>query len=109
MTMQTPPPPPTDQFTVRIDRDLEDLVPNFLANRRKDLETIRQSLAAQDLESIRMLSHRMKGDGGGYGFDRITEIGGSMELAASRGDLAAIKRYTGELEDFLGRVTVVYI
>jgi HPt (histidine-containing phosphotransfer) domain-containing protein len=107
--MQTPQPPPTDQVTVWIDRDLEDLVPNFLANRRKDLQTIRQSLATRDFESIRMLSHRMKGDGGGYGFDRITEIGGGMELAASRGDLTAIEQCIRELEDFLGRVTIVYV
>ena len=50
----------------------------------------------------------MKGDGGGYGFERVTEIGGMMELAASRRDHPAIERHTVELEDFLTRVTVIY-
>ncbi|HXV68259.1 MAG TPA: Hpt domain-containing protein [Nitrospira sp.] len=102
-------PQPMDHFTVRIDRELEGIVPVFLANRRKDLQTIRHSLSQQDFETIQMLSHRMKGDGGGYGFDRITEIGGIMELAASRRDRTAIEEHTTALEDFLARVSIVYV
>jgi len=107
--MKTPQPQPTNRHTVQVDRDLEDIVPGFLANRRKDLQTIRHSLGQQDFATIQMLSHRMKGDGGGYGFDRITEIGGVMELAASRRDHAALEQHAADLEDFLTRVTVVYI
>ena len=50
----------------------------------------------------------MKGDGGGYEFDTITEIGGVMELAAARRDHPAIERHIAQLENFLARVTVVY-
>ncbi len=95
-------------ISVSIDRDLEDIVPMFLANRKKDLETLRLSLASRDFSTIRMLGHRMKGDGGGYGFDTITDIGGAMELAAGRHDHPAIERLIGQLEDFLARVTIVY-
>ncbi len=106
--MQTPQPGSTDRFIVRIDRDLEDIVPVFLTNRKKDLLTIRIALAEQDFKTIQTLGHRMKGDGGGYGFDKISEIGGVMELAAERHDHPAVERHTAELEDFLARVTVVY-
>ena len=107
--MQLTDPQPTDRFTVRVDRDLEDIVPEFLANRRKDLQILRRALAEQDFKTIQMLGHRMKGDGGGYGFDRITEIGGVMELAASRHDHATLEQHTNELEEFLSRVMVKYI
>lgn len=106
--MQTPHPQSTDRITVQIDQDLQGIVPIFLANRQKDLQTLRSALAQHDFETIRVLGHRMKGDGGGYGFDKITEIGGVMELAATRHDHPAIVRHTAELEDFLTRVTVVY-
>lgn len=106
--MQTPHPGSTDRITVRIDLDLQDIVPVFLANRQKDIRTLRDALAQHDFETIRVLGHRMKGDGGGYGFDKISEIGGVMELAATRRDHPAIERHTSELEDFLARVTVVY-
>ena len=106
--MQSPHPGSTDRVTVWIDRDLEDIVPVFLANRQKDLQILRSALATHDFETIRVLGHRMKGDGGGYGFDKISEIGGVMELAAARHDHPAIEQHTAELEDFLARVTVVY-
>jgi len=106
--MQTSPTSSPDRITVSIDRDLQEIVPIFLANRGKDIQTLRASLVSQDFETIRTLGHRMKGDGGGYGFHAISEIGGAMELAAGRHDRPAIERLTGQLEDFLARVDVVY-
>jgi hypothetical protein len=50
----------------------------------------------------------MKGDGGGFGFDRITEIGAAMERAAQLVDHSTIEQHIVQLEDFLKRVTVVY-
>lgn len=93
---------------VRINRDLEEIVPIFLANRNKDLPTLRAALAAKDFSTIQTLGHRMKGDGGGYGFDQISTIGAVMELAAKRHDHQAIEEQIAELEDFLKRVEVVY-
>lgn len=113
-TKDTPPemqPPHTDstgRITVTIDPELEEIVPIFLENRRKEIQTFRSCLAAQDFDTIRILGHRMKGDGGGYGFQAISDIGGAMELAAGRHDQPAIERLTGQLLDFLSRLTVVY-
>jgi HPt (histidine-containing phosphotransfer) domain-containing protein len=98
----------TQRITVTIDRELEDIVPTFLANRLKDLQTLRTSVSLQDYETIRVLGHRLKGDGGGYGFPALSEMGGAMELAAGRHDQPAIERIITQLEDYLARVTVVY-
>ncbi len=109
MTMQTSQPDATDRFTVRIDPDFEDIIPVFLSNRKKDLQTLRRALAGRDFATIQMLGHRMKGDGGGYGFNQITEIGASMERAAALHDPTAAERHIAQLEDFLARVEVVYL
>jgi HPt (histidine-containing phosphotransfer) domain-containing protein len=106
--MHTPHLGSTERVTVCIDRDLEDIVPNFLANRRKDVHTLRHALTSADFSIIQMLGHRMKGDGGGYGFDRISEIGGAMELAAIQKDHAAAEQCIAQLEDFLTRLQVEY-
>ena len=55
-----------------------------------------------------MVGHRMKGDGGGYGFNTISAIGETLELAAVRQDRPAIERLILELNDFLTRLDVVY-
>jgi len=98
----------TGRITVTIDPELQEIVPIFLGNRRKDIQTFRACLINQDFDTIRTLGHRMKGDGGGYGFQAISDIGGAMELAAGRHDQPAIERLTTQLEDFLSRLTVVY-
>ncbi|HEU5407342.1 MAG TPA: Hpt domain-containing protein [Nitrospira sp.] len=83
-------------------------MPIFLGNRKKDARTLRDALVKQDYRTVQTLGHRMKGDGGGFGFDRITEIGAAMELAAKLEDRLTIEQHLGQLEDFLKRVTVVY-
>jgi len=98
----------TDFITVTIDPDLEEIVPVFMRNRRRDVDTLRGALDESDFKTVRLLGHRMKGDGGGYGFDTISEIGEILEQAAIRKDRPAITQQTDRLDDFLGRVQVVY-
>ncbi|NGZ08640.1 MAG: Hpt domain-containing protein [Nitrospira sp. LK70] len=93
---------------MEISRDLESIVPIFLDNRRKDVRTLRDALAMQDFRTVQTLGHRMKGDGGGFGFDRISEIGAAMERAGKLQDRLTIEQHIVQLEDFLKRVTVVY-
>ena len=95
-------------ISVYIEPGLEEIVPGFLENRRRDVQTLETALQQHDLNTIRVIGHRMKGDGGGYGFDAISTIGDGMERAAAREDWDAIRRHIVELIDFLARVTVVY-
>ncbi|BCA56372.1 histidine phosphotransfer domain-containing protein [Nitrospira sp. KM1] len=93
---------------VTIDADLEEIVPGFLDNRRKDIDTLYDALQTNDMKTIRLLGHRMKGDGGGYGFEAISEIGDVLEQAAIRGDQQVIRNQVGKLQDFLMKVDVIY-
>jgi len=102
------PEPGRGRIIIRIDPDLEAIVPGFLANRRRDLETIEACLKQGDLNTIRLLGHRMKGDGGGYGFDEISAIGGRLEQAVMIHDRPSIEEQAASLKDFLHRVEVVY-
>ena len=95
-------------ITVYIDPGLEGIVPGFLENRQRDVQTLETASQQNNLAQILMISHRMKGDGGGYGFDAISTIGAALEQAAAREDRDAIRRHIAEFIDFLARVTVVY-
>jgi len=97
-----------DTIIVEISRDLEEIVPIFLGNRENDLQTLRNALTRQDFGTVQHVGHRLKGDGGGYGFDRITEIGATMEQAAKQQDGSMIEQQIVELEEFLRCVSVVY-
>jgi len=97
-----------NKIVVTADRDLEDIIPGYLANRQKDIADMSAALDGGDFETIRVLGHRMKGSGGGYGFDQITEIGASLEQAAKGGDGDTIRARVAELVDYLARVEVTY-
>ncbi len=93
---------------VHVDADLEDLIPGYLDNRRRDIAMILAALDKSDLETIRILGHSMKGSGGGYGFDAITDIGALLEKSANGGDPAGVRRGIERLDAYLNQVEVVY-
>jgi signal transduction histidine kinase/DNA-binding response OmpR family regulator len=102
----TPAPERRDLARVRVEvtPTVAGLVPNFLANRGKDVRAARAALARLDFQALRVLGHTMKGLGASYGFDGITEIGGALEQAALARDEAGARRAIEALESYLGRV-----
>ncbi len=98
----------SDEIVVYIDADLEDLTPGFLENRQNDTVVIDRLLQSRDLAEIQRLGHSMKGSGGGYGFDEITDIGAKIEEAAKESDREEILRQNERLSQYLQNVKVVY-
>ncbi len=87
---------------------LEKVVPDFLSRRREDIESMREALAYGDYETLRVFGHRMKGTGGAYGLDAITDIGRALEEAAKARDSEKMGEHLGTFLDYLERVEVVY-
>ena len=97
-----------EKIIVQVDSDLEDIIPIFLENRHKDIKCMLECLKQSDYESIRILGHSMKGAGGGYGFDTITDIGSSLEQAAKDKNFEKIRKLVDELTTYLARAEGVY-
>ncbi|HEU4603785.1 MAG TPA: Hpt domain-containing protein [Steroidobacteraceae bacterium] len=95
-------------YTVVVAQDLADLVPTFISNRKKELETLRTALAARDFAQLRQLGHRMKGVGTSYGFSKVSDLGKSIEDGASSEDGITLEARISEYADYLARVNVVY-
>ena len=100
--------PLDEKIVVHVDPDLADLIPGFLENRQKDVLTLQQALRTGDYATIGKLGHQMKGIGGGYGFDGLTDIGGALEQAAKQGILEEIRNLMQKLVDYLTHVEVSY-
>jgi HPt (histidine-containing phosphotransfer) domain-containing protein len=93
---------------VTVAKDLEDLVPTFMKNRGKELETLRTALAAGDFDQMRQLGHRMKGVGNSYGFEKVSQLGKQVEDGAKAGDRDGLAACVSEYTDYLTRVQIVY-
>ena len=99
-------PPPDEPIVVEVDPDLKEFIPEFLSNRQADIDTLRSALDRSDWETIRQLGHRMRGSGGGYGFDAITTLGTTLESAAKAQDKDTVKTSIDELAEYLARVVI---
>lgn len=88
------------------DEDLLELIPYYLTSCYKELDILQDAVVRMDFETLCDLSHKMKGSGGGYGLDRITEIGSKLESSAKAHDVSAIALGLADLRDYLERVEV---
>ena len=95
------------RIVVQIDPEIEEIVPIFLQNRLDDVGSINEALQQGDFETIRILGHSMKGAGGGYGFDSITEVGQYLEQAAKEKNFKMVRKQVEYLAAYLERVVVV--
>jgi len=93
---------------VTVPRDLEDLIPVFMSNRKKELDALRIALAAADFEQLRQLGHRMKGVGNSYGFAQVSDFGKHVEDGARSGDRALLESTIVRYTEFLSRVQITY-
>ena len=90
-----------EKIIVKIDPDLEELIPGFLTNRAADLATLRDALAAENYPSLQSLGHSLKGVGGGYGFTGMSEIGAAIETAAKQQNLEELKGLVEQYGNYL--------
>ena len=97
-----------DKIVLTIDADLEDLIPGFLENRSRDIVTLREALGKDDFPAIQSLGHSLKGVGGGYGFDEITNIGMALENAAKSQNREEISVLITNYADYLDRIEITY-
>ena len=66
---------------------------------------MREWLEVSDFESIQGLAHKLKGNGGAYGFHHLTDLGASLEEAAKAKDLDSTQQYVEKLAAYLQDVT----
>lgn len=69
--------------------ELEAFYQEFLANRLEDLAQLESSFAAQDLKTVKDITHRWKGFCAPYGFGRLGLIAAELERFANNSDAAA--------------------
>ena len=88
------------RVTVEVDPDLIDLIPDFLTRKRADLQTMRISLESGDLATIAAVGHKIKGEGGSFGFDTMSEIGAELEASGKKGDRDSARQLVSDLSEY---------
>lgn len=77
------------------------LMSRYLSHRQEDIRNLREAVAAEDFEAVRLSGHNMHGSGSAYGLDWISELGKALETAALEHDAAETGRLINALESYV--------
>jgi two-component system sensor histidine kinase/response regulator len=77
--------------------EIRAMVPQYLKNRIRDLQCLKDALTEGDYETIQEIGHTMKGTGASFGFPELTAAGALLESAAK-------DRFDDGIEHSLGRI-----
>lgn len=83
------------------DEEWAEMQEMYVTHTSKELEKIKTQLNLDSIDSICTFGHNIKGSGGMYGFNEVTELGLLIENAAKEGNLDSIKSNLEVLEEFL--------
>lgn len=97
------------RIRLEVSKELEDIMPLFLDTVSKNISSIHDALQSGDFETVRTLGHRMKGAGGGYGFDRVTELGREIEIAAKESNADRCRSLNKELSQLMANTDIVFV
>lgn len=92
---------------VRVDPSLAGILPRYLEICRAESAALLEAALNRDLESTRLLGHRLKGSGASYGLPEISRLGGEAEAASLAGDRARVLALSGELVRYLENLDVI--
>ena len=95
-------------YRVTVEKSLEDLIPRYLENRQKEVETLREALSVGDFERLRQIGHRMVGVGSSYGFDHVSELGKRFQDTAGARRSPDIEALLADYCEYLSRLEIVY-
>jgi HPt (histidine-containing phosphotransfer) domain-containing protein len=93
-----------DPISIAMPPELEDVVPTYLASRRKEASEMTELLAASDFKRLSVLGHNLKGTARGYGFPDLVQIGSALEHAANQMDRGTLRTRITDLGNYLQRV-----
>ena len=89
------------------DPDMLEIVRDFAAALPERRATLMSLLDANNLEALQTVAHQLKGAGGGYGFQAITDAAARLEQAAKEGaEPSVLKDFCQSLCDVLDAVRV---
>lgn len=97
-----------EPIIARCSKEMEHIVPRYLARRREEIASFRAGLDAGDYRALRIIGHGLKGSGGSYGLSALTEIGARIEKAAVAADATALESLFAEYADYVERLQVVF-
>jgi CheY-like chemotaxis protein/HPt (histidine-containing phosphotransfer) domain-containing protein len=86
---------------VRTNPKFAHLIPAYLQSCRQKIIALHEALDQRDFQTVTYLGHQMRGSGGAFGFQPITDIGTALQQATESADVDASRKWVDELSRYL--------
>jgi PAS domain S-box-containing protein len=106
-TIQPEPPHEDSEAHVRSARSsqrIAALIPTYIEKCHENVIAMQEAVDQNDFETITILGHNLRGSGGGFGFQKITDFGTKLEHASMCNDVEGIAKLLVELSFYLETV-----
>ncbi|WP_413559517.1 Hpt domain-containing protein [Bdellovibrio sp. HCB209] len=97
------------KIKVEIDADLQDLIPQFTENRKKDILALEDLISKNDLPAIAALTHKIKGAASSYGFMQLSEIAAQMEKLSKNNESAPLANLAQEMKAHFESIEIHFV
>ena len=92
---------PSDPRTQRLTEKLAKQIPAYLENCRHNVAVMQEALGRSDFGAVTTIGHNLRGSGGGFGFQKISDLGAALEKASEDSDAGGASRLLSELSSYL--------
>ena len=94
---------------VKISEDLEELIPNFLKNREKELLLLKNYMFQKRYSEAENTIHGLKGVLGSYGFNGAYELSLDVEKDLKKEKYSSAKEKIKELIEYMTNLEIEYV
>lgn len=99
----------SQKIVVKIDAEIKDLIPGYLENRRAEIIELVRLCEKRDQDAIAKISHKLKGNAGGYGFTELGELAKKLENSAKSAEWKAVNETIEGMRVYLDRIVIEYV
>lgn len=87
------------------DADFAELLELFVEALPERTYALQAAVDEGDLQQVRCLTHQLKGAGGGYGFEGLTQVAGELEKACEQlRSVDLVAPYVDKLTKYIARI-----
>lgn len=94
---------------IKVSKDIEDIFPFFLEERKKDIILLKEAFEKNDYNIIETIGHRLAGNAPGYGVNGLGEIGVQLEEASFKQNTSEVESLIYRYEKFLENMKVEFV
>lgn len=87
-----------------VESDVLDLARRFLKRQRRSMDALKRAVGLEEFEVIRKTGHDLKGSGGAYGLDALSQLGTELETAAGAQNGDRVELLVARLEQQISSI-----